>query len=123
MPQVTDSVIIANNILSLPPRAPFNQHQFAGGNYYMVNLIKQNKAALNATAPDAGFDSTLAATYRMLTQKTLGVKLFLDSIWMDTAFFRFQITNKAGHKFPSGYLQQDNPASLVPLYQYQTHQL
>ncbi|HYV91912.1 MAG TPA: T9SS type A sorting domain-containing protein [Chitinophagales bacterium] len=103
MPQITDSVVIANNILSLSPRSPFNQHQFVGGNYFMVNLIKQNKTSLNATAPDVDFDSTLAETYRMLTQQALTVHLYLDSISVDTAFFRFQITNKAGHKFPSGY--------------------
>lgn len=102
MPQVTDSVIIANNILALPPRSPFNQHQFVGGNYFMVNLIKQNKTALNVTASDVDFDSTLVETYRMLKQALI-VQLFLDSISTDTAFLRFQITNKAGHKFPSGY--------------------
>lgn len=102
MPQVTDSVIIANNILSLEPRAPFNLHHFVGGNYFMVNLIKQNKAALNVTASDTDFDSTLVETYRML-KRALSVHLFLDSVSTDTAFFRFQITNKAGHKFPSGY--------------------
>ncbi|MEO5673068.1 MAG: T9SS type A sorting domain-containing protein [Chitinophagales bacterium] len=103
MPKITDSVVIANNILALSPRAPFNQHQFAGGNYFMVNLIKQNKATLKATASDEDFDSTLAATYRMLTKQSVDVHLYLDSISADTAFLRFQIKNKAGHKFPSGY--------------------
>ena len=68
----------------------------------MVNLIKQNKTALDISASDAEFDSTLIETYQMLKQ-ALSVKLFLDSLSTDTAFFRFQITNKAGHKFPSGY--------------------
>ncbi|MFI5135890.1 MAG: hypothetical protein ACHQD9_08565, partial [Chitinophagales bacterium] len=66
MPQILDSVRIANNILSLAPRSPFNQHQFVGGNYFMVNLMKQNKEALNITAPDVDFDSTLTETMRML---------------------------------------------------------
>ncbi|MBX7141694.1 MAG: hypothetical protein K1X63_11510 [Chitinophagales bacterium] len=103
MPQIEDGVIIANNILALDPRSPFNQHQFAGGNYFMVNLIKQNKDSLGITAPDVNFDSTLAATYRMLTQQSLDVQLNLDSISTDTAFLSFRITNNAGHKFPSGY--------------------
>lgn len=103
MPQVADSVVIANNILALPPRAPFNQHQFVGGNYFMIKLIKENKEALDAKANEVNFDSTLAAAYRMLTKQSLKVKIYLDSIESDTAFFRFQITNKAGHKFPSGY--------------------
>ena len=64
----------------------------------MVNLIRQNKTALNVTATDVEFDSTLVETYRMLKQ-ALSVQLFLDSISTDTAFLRFQITNKAGTNF------------------------
>jgi len=103
MPQVLDSVRIANNILSLAPRSPFNQHQFVGGNYFMVNLIKNNKAALNISAPDVDFDSTLTETKRMLEENALSVHLYLDSITTDTAYLRFRIMNKCGHKFPSGY--------------------
>jgi hypothetical protein len=95
MPQVTDSIVIANEILSLDPRSPFNMHQFAGGNYFMIDLIKQNKDALGITAPDVNFDSTLAATSRMLTQKSINMALSLDSVSEDTAFLRLQITNKA----------------------------
>ena len=58
---------------------------------------------MGAKANDVNFDSTLAAAYRMLTKQSLKVKILLDSIESDTAYFRFQITNKAGHKFPSGY--------------------
>ncbi|MEO6166058.1 MAG: hypothetical protein ABIO46_10445 [Chitinophagales bacterium] len=103
MPQLTDSIVIANNILALAPRAPFNQHQFSGGNAFMINLIKQNKEALDIVSPDINFDSTLAATYRLLQQKTIGLFIFLDSIASDTIYLRVRVTNKAGHKFPSGY--------------------
>ena len=103
MPQLKDSIIIANNILALAPRSPFNQHQFAGGNAFMINLIKQNKTALNITSPDVNFDSTLAATYRLLQQKTVGLLLTLDSIANDTLYIKVRVANKAGHKFPSGY--------------------
>ncbi|MEP7129305.1 MAG: hypothetical protein ABI729_10570, partial [Chitinophagales bacterium] len=103
MPQLKDSIIIANNILALGPRSPFNQHQFAGGNVFMTNLIKQNKQALDITSPDKNFDSTLAATYRLLQQKTIGIFMSLDSIASDTLYIKVRLTNKAGHKFPSGY--------------------
>jgi len=117
MPQVTDSIVIANEILSLDPRSPFNMHQFAGGNYFMIDLIKQNKDALGITAPDVNFDSTLAATSRMLTQKSINMALSLDSVSEDTAFLRLQIANKAGHKFPSGFPSRRAVVQLVMLDQ------
>jgi hypothetical protein len=103
MPQITDSVIIANGILNLPKRSPFNRHKFVGGNSFMVELIKNNKSALGSAVEDKYFDSTIAATNRLLTQNTLQVQMTLDSIESDTAFIKLRLTNLAGHKFPSGY--------------------
>lgn len=103
MPRVADSIIIANQYFNLPPRAPFNRHKFMGGNEFMVKLIKNNKTALGITVLDERFDSTVIATNKFLREQTLSVKLFADSISEDTAFVRVRLTNKAGHKFPSGY--------------------
>jgi hypothetical protein len=103
MPQITDSVRIANQYLNLPPRSPFNKHKFMGGNAFMIGLIKDNKTRLGITTLDKAFDTTLAATTRMLKYYTLDLDLALDSITTDTAFVKVRLTNKAGHKFPSGY--------------------
>ena len=103
MPQIEDPVIIANGNVGLPGRTPFNLHQFAGGNSFMVNLIKQNKTALGVNAPDANFDSTLSAINTLLTQQTLDVVSSVVNITADTAFVDIALLNKAGHKFPSGY--------------------
>lgn len=103
MPRVDDSVRIANQYLNLPPRSPFNRHKFMGGNEFMVKLIKNNKAALGISVSDKNFDSTIAVTTRNLKLNTLNVDLLLDSVTQDSAFVRFKLTNKAGHKFPSGY--------------------
>ncbi len=103
MPKIEEPIKIANGYLALPGRSPFNQHQFMGGNAYMVNLIKQNKNALNVNAPDANFDSTIAATNRMLLHQTLQSTLTFNSQDNDTAYFSFSLKNLAGHKFPSGY--------------------
>lgn len=103
MPQIEDAVILANGNIGLPGRSPFNLHQFAGANSFMVNLIKQNKTTLGVSAPDFNFDSTLAAITRMLTTQSLNVQASLINITSDTAFIDVNLTNKAGHKFPSGY--------------------
>lgn len=103
MPKLSEPIVIANGILSLQGRFPFNQHTFAGANYFMLNLIKNNKAALGINADDAKFDSTLLATSNMLKFQSLDINLFLDSTINDTAYFRVKLKNKTGHKFPSGY--------------------
>lgn len=104
MPRITDPVIIANNILALAPRTPFNLHKFMGGNAFMLQLMKGNKAALGITAEDANFDSSIANTRHLLGTATLDMNLRFDSWLSDTvAAFTLRLENKAGHKFPSGY--------------------
>jgi hypothetical protein len=104
MPQLQDPIIIANGyITSLFARFPFNQHEFAGANHFMLGLIKDNKSSLNIQVPDSLIDSTMAATLRMLQQQSVEFELNSDSITADTAYYHVRIRNKAGHKFPSGY--------------------
>ena len=103
MPRVTDSIRIANGYLNIPPRSPFNRHKFHGANSFMVNLIKNNKAKLNLNIPDKNFDSSIAIINRNVRYNSVELKIFQDSLTSDSAFYRVRLTNKAGHKFPSGY--------------------
>ncbi|CAN5426903.1 hypothetical protein BH11BAC2_BH11BAC2_07970 [soil metagenome] len=103
MPQLEDGIQIANGYTALPYRVPFNLHEFAGANSFMVNLIKNNKQSLGVDAPDANFDSTLSAINRIITKQSVDVTMSLDTIHSDSAFFSVQLKNKAGHKFPTGY--------------------
>ncbi len=103
MPRIEDPIIIANGQTGLTGRTPFNQHTFAGANFFMLNLIKNNKAALNIYVDDWKFDSTIAATSRSLKLQSLNLNLSLDSVTADTVYFTVKLKNKAGHKFPSGY--------------------
>ncbi len=103
MPRIEDPIIIANGQTGLTPRTPFNQHTFQGANYFMLNLMKENKQALGITVEDWKYDTTLAATSRSLKLQSIDLNLYLDSLTSDTAFFTVKLKNKAGHKFPSGY--------------------
>jgi hypothetical protein len=103
MPRIEDPIIIANGLSGLTPRTPFNQHTFQGANYFMLNLMKENKEALGITVEDWKYDTTLAATSRSLKEQSINLDLLLDSLTADTAFFTVKLRNKAGHKFPSGY--------------------
>jgi hypothetical protein len=103
MPQIQDAIILSNSTSGLTPRTPFNQHTFQGANFFMLNLIKNNKDSLSVYTPDDKFDSTIVATELMLKQKSVDMNIILDSVTADTAYYRVKIRNKAGHKFPSGY--------------------
>jgi hypothetical protein len=104
MPSIRGPVVIANNILNLPARTPFNLHKFMGANSFMLQLMKANKTALGITATDANMDTSIASTLRILKTATLDLSLNLESWVSDTvASFALKLTNKAGHKFPSGY--------------------
>jgi hypothetical protein len=103
MPQIEDPVKIAVGYTALPGRTPFNIHTFSGANSFMVNLIKQNKTSLGVTASDANFDSTLAGITKQLKLNTLTAKIETPVLTGDSIFFDVTLTNKAGHKFPSGY--------------------
>ncbi len=103
MPQLEEGVIIANQILSLQPRSPFNLHQFAGANVFMLNILKNNKNYLGIDVPDAYFDSTILYTNNNLKLNSISIELNVDSLKPDTSYFSVTLTNKAGHKFPTGY--------------------
>ena len=103
MPQLEEQIVIANQILALTGRSPFNLHQFAGANYFMLNILKANKTYLGIQVPDPYFDSTLLYTSNNLTKNSISLSLNTDSLKTDTAYFSVTLTNKVGHKFPSGY--------------------
>lgn len=103
MPQIEDPIKIAVGYTALQGRSPFNLHSFAGANSFMVDLIKRNKTALGVKANDANFDSTLAAITRNLRFNTLNAELSFPEFANDSLSFELMLTNKSGHKFPSGY--------------------
>jgi hypothetical protein len=103
MPRLDDSIVIATGYANLEKRFPYGLHELAGANTFMLGLMKDNREILGIDAEAIQFDSTMAATLRMLQQKTLDSELQLDMIDNDTAYFSLSLTNKAGHKFPSGY--------------------
>ncbi len=103
LPRISDEVIIAGGYQNLTPKFPFALHEMAGANVTMLRLMKENREKLKINARPEHFDSTIAATLRMLQLKTLEMKLTPQNLSGDTASFDLKLTNRAGHKFPSGY--------------------
>ncbi|MBS1570319.1 MAG: T9SS type A sorting domain-containing protein [Bacteroidetes bacterium] len=99
----TVGVVLSANYVFLQPKSPFGQHHFAGGNAFMLTMLKNNGDTLRVTATEAQFDSSIARTHRMLQQHTLMLETSVPWRDADTAFIDVKLTNLAGHKFPSGY--------------------
>jgi hypothetical protein len=101
MPKVVGDMRISTRPMNgLAPRANFAEHTFIGANTYMLDILGQNKQALNITAN--GFDTLIAETRSVLMgaasvslENMLRVGNDLD--------FSARVTNFSGHKFPSGY--------------------
>lgn len=103
VPQIMDEVIISANYQFLTPKFPFGVHELAGANVTMLQLLKNNLSKLGINALPEHFDSTIAATKRMLQEKTLSMNLEPTDLNGDTVRFKLSMNNLAGHKFPSGY--------------------
>ncbi len=103
IPRIEDGVVISTNYAFLQPRSPFGLHQLVGSNAHMLGIMRSNINTLGINATETNFDSTIARTNRMLQQQSIDVALSAEDITLDTAFFSVKLTNKAGHKFPSGY--------------------
>ena len=103
MPKLADEIIISANYQFLTPKFPFFLHEMAGANVTMLQLMRDHRTQLGINAQPAQFDSTIAATLRMLQHKTLDLNLRTGVLNGDSLHFDLLLTNKAGHKFPSGY--------------------
>jgi hypothetical protein len=87
----------------LAPRAPFGRHLFVGGNTLVPAILRDQAADLQPLAPASAFDDVIAAARAQLGGSTASVSLGPISRMTDTLVVPVQVTNLAGHKFPTGH--------------------
>jgi hypothetical protein len=103
MPKTEDPIIIASGYDWLPGREPFAQHWLVGGNTFMLELMKNRIDELGLTANEEHFQTVIDRTLDNLQNHTANIEIIPGEIDADTARYTVRITNKAGHKMPSGY--------------------
>ena len=101
LPDAVGSVAISNRPRRLAGRNPFGQHHYVGGNSFMVDLLMANAAELGVTADPAHLDATITRTLDQLQQNTATVAA-TASLSQGLLTVTVDVTNQAGHKFPSG---------------------
>jgi hypothetical protein len=103
MPHLNEGVIVASGYSWLPERQPYAQHTLVGGNSFMLSLLKNNITTLGLTANEEHFQTAIDRTLDNLQNHTAEIAITQLEVDGDTARYKVKITNKAGHKLPSGY--------------------
>ncbi len=103
MPEAVGSVPISFYPQGIAGRSPFGQHEFVGGNAFMVRVHKANREALGLVAKEAELDATLARTMNLLESKTAELSFVSSQVGDETLQVELRVENKAGHKLPTGY--------------------
>ena len=103
MPLMDEPIIVASGYSFLPPRNPFRQHWFVGANTFMLELMKNRISELGITANENHFDMVLNRTLNNIQNETAEIELIPGDVTGDTAKYAVKVTNKVGHKLPSGY--------------------
>jgi hypothetical protein len=86
-------------------QAPFGKHHLVGGNTFVLELMRQDRAAANTLQLVAGldnFEATIARSSNLLSQATakVGASACRDA---ETLKVEVSVTNLTGHKLPTGY--------------------
>ncbi len=103
MPKASGGVVISPMPGGLPPREPFFQHWFVGGNALMLRILADWGGELEVTADAAHFDATLARVVDQMGGRT--AKLAVESLELDDGVLTasLKVATMTGHKFPTGF--------------------
>jgi len=88
-----------------PIRSPFYTHSMVGGNAYLLELLRDNRVALeigNSTTV-AGFDEKITETRAFLSSSAADLAVTQAVVAGTEALIDVRITNRTGHKLPTGY--------------------
>lgn len=82
-------------------------HEFAGSNYWMVDVLKAEYGGPSQLDREAAFDQTRAWIVENLTQRAADLEVQLGNLGTGNTTLNasVKVTNKTGHKLPNGYAE------------------
>ena len=102
MPKAAGAASLSTMPMRLSTRTPFAMHHFAGGNNFMLGVLKANITALGVTATPAQLDSTMSRTSSLLGAKAAQLTFGNASVSNDVLGLSLKVVNRTGHKLPTG---------------------
>jgi len=101
MPRLDEPVKVSSRPPWLEPRTPFWQHQFVGGNAFMLGLFADNSRLLKPNAESKPLRAMAELARQQLRRAAqLQVAATRES---DSVVLRVTVENLTGHKFPTGH--------------------
>jgi hypothetical protein len=94
---------VSLSITGSPPRQPFYQHHFVGGNVYMSTILDHFAADLGVTASSKQFQATQQRAFDQLQEHTATIQFESLRVENGELLADLVLESLVGHKLPSGF--------------------
>lgn len=93
----------AGRDFNIEPRPGYAAHVLAGGNAFMLDLLRTNAKELEVSAAPQALERAAAITRRQLADQSARLTISAPQRGDEMLSFDVKIENLTGHKFPTGY--------------------
>ena len=101
MPAAQGGVVLS--VTGGEPQQPFSQHNFVGGNAFMLTVLRSFPQELQVTASTDHFDSTITRVQEQLQNRTATLAVEDAQVDGDLLTLELALSSQVGHKFPGGF--------------------
>ncbi len=101
MPRAQGSVALST--IGGEPRQPFFQHNFVGGNAFMLRILQFYGEERQVTAATEHFEATIGRVHDQVENRTASVSIEGQQVSDGRLSVEIVISSQAGHKFPTGF--------------------